>query len=289
MPSEVSVDAEGNECHWEGVAGLFKYSSRLLMRTLVEKGDSVRSSGTLAPSSTHRPKSGCERQYKMQHIWWRRKKEERERESECIAGVVAPCTRLHLNFDEAEKEALDPPSPSLPFPSASAYGAAALVSPLSPPLSFLYPFSCPCNSVTLHWQRWRTTMWTSTFTLLSSALLLALTCHAKAGETGEERNLTLVGSPCNPNNTRLLVDNNQLQSECGYLAWCDAGDLTCKVRGCRRDEWPFGFNKKARDLWPPKCGYEEFCPDEGSLCMVKVGLGEPCQLSRDGECVEDAE
>ncbi|UZJ57378.1 hypothetical protein CBS101457_006698 [Exobasidium rhododendri] len=100
------------------------------------------------------------------------------------------------------------------------------------------------------------------------------------------QNLTLVGASCNPNNTRLLVDNNQLRSDCGYLAWCDATDDTCKVRGCRRSEWPFGFNKVSRHLWPPLCPSDQFCPDEESLCMPKGALGAPCQLNRDDECLQ---
>lgn len=95
--------------------------------------------------------------------------------------------------------------------------------------------------------------------------------------------LPLVGNTCNPNNTRLLLDNNQLRSDCGYVGWCDTSNNVCKVRGCRKDEWPFGFNLVERHLWPPLCPSTQFCPDEGSSCMNKVGLGQPCQLARDGE------
>lgn len=121
--------------------------------------------------------------------------------------------------------------------------------------------------------------------MLSSLLLLCLGCitYANAAENATE--LPLVGNPCNPANTRLLVDNNQLTSDCGYVAWCDTSDNICKVRGCRKDEWPFGFNKVQRHLWPSYCPSTQFCPDEGSFCMDKVGLGQPCQLGRDGECI----
>ena len=122
------------------------------------------------------------------------------------------------------------------------------------------------------------------WTKLAPPCLSALLILGAFAKNGEERILELVGTPCNPNNTRMLVDNNQLRTDCGYLAWCDPTDNTCKVRGCRRDEWPFGFNRKVRELWPPKCNAGQFCPDEGSYCMDMVGLGAQCQLSRDGEC-----
>jgi hypothetical protein len=119
--------------------------------------------------------------------------------------------------------------------------------------------------------------------MMLSRLLLPFFLFLLIAMTTEGQNLPLVGSPCNPNNTRLLVENNQLRSDCGYVAWCDASDNICKIRGCRRDEWPFGFNKVSRHLWPPRCPTGQFCPDEESGCLQQVGLGDPCQLSRDGE------
>ena len=56
---------------------------------------------------------------------------------------------------------------------------------------------------------------------------------------------------------------------------------TCQPRGCRSDEDPFGYDVTVTPL-PPKCGIDEFCPDEGSTCQDLVLLGGACQFDRDG-------
>ncbi|PWN38406.1 uncharacterized protein FA14DRAFT_115984, partial [Meira miltonrushii] len=96
------------------------------------------------------------------------------------------------------------------------------------------------------------------------------------------------GSVCNVSNSLLLTASNQLMTDCGYLAWCDPTTSKCAARGCRREDYPFGFSTVERSLWPPKCDEEQFCPDEGSLCMYKIALGGACQLNRDDECATSA-
>lgn len=93
----------------------------------------------------------------------------------------------------------------------------------------------------------------------------------------------LMGVLCNPNNSSLLPASNQLTTDCGYTTWCDPTDNKCKARGCRRDEFPFGYHAMPRHAWPVICDAAHFCPDEGSYCMPKIALGESCQLNRDGE------
>lgn len=97
-----------------------------------------------------------------------------------------------------------------------------------------------------------------------------------------------VGKACNVNVTRLTPDSNQLQGDCGYLAWCDPTTNTCRANGCRSDDFPFAYNNIDRKIWPPKCGHGQFCPDEFSYCREKSLTGGPCQLSRDDQCVGSA-
>jgi hypothetical protein len=154
----------------------------------------------------------------------------------------------------------------------------------------------PLTSVLLFHTCWRLNRpWTLVFRSAMTALLrfallypLLLLLHIHQVISSSDY-LPLVGTACNPNNTRLLLDNNQLKSDCGYVAWCDTSDNTCKARGCRRDEYPFGYNTVERSLWPPLCSEEQFCPDEGSSCINKVGLGQGCQLNRDGELLQSRE
>lgn len=62
---------------------------------------------------------------------------------------------------------------------------------------------------------------------------------------------------------------------------------TCVPRGCRRDEFPYGYPSNATqgDL-PVMCGEGEYCLDYGSACRGTVGVGEACEMNRDGESRE---
>jgi hypothetical protein len=102
--------------------------------------------------------------------------------------------------------------------------------------------------------------------------------------TSNDNQFDKTGSACQVNHTLLLTASNQLMTDCGYLAWCDPTTNTCAARGCRREEYPFGYSKVERSKWPQKCDSHQFCPDEGSLCMDKIALGGACQLNRDDEC-----
>lgn len=82
-----------------------------------------------------------------------------------------------------------------------------------------------------------------------------------------------VGKACNVNRTRLAPDSNQLQGDCGYLAWCDPSTNTCKVNGCRTDEYPFGYNnidKKVSCL--PLCPYSNSSRHCSPSRMHRYGL-----------------
>lgn len=129
------------------------------------------------------------------------------------------------------------------------------------------------------------------FGLLFSSLMASFVQLAQAqsnNTTSDNSNndniFNKVGNPCQVNQTLLLTASNQLMSDCGYLAWCDPSSNTCAARGCRREEYPFGYSKVERSQWPKKCDSHQFCPDEGSLCMDKIALGGGCQLNRDDEC-----
>jgi hypothetical protein len=56
----------------------------------------------------------------------------------------------------------------------------------------------------------------------------------------------------------------------------------CVDKGCRRDEFPFGYRGVAFEALPPQCGADQYCPDDESSCQPLLALGQPCQLNRDG-------
>jgi hypothetical protein len=89
------------------------------------------------------------------------------------------------------------------------------------------------------------------------------------------------GGACNVGNNRLQIGTFQFWSECNSVCFCsDAG--ICEAKGCRRDDFPFGYAQGSNNL-PPKCERGQFCPDEGTACQPVLPVGSPCQLNRDGE------
>ncbi|KAE8226874.1 hypothetical protein CF319_g572 [Tilletia indica] len=58
----------------------------------------------------------------------------------------------------------------------------------------------------------------------------------------------------------------------------------CKLKGCRRDEYPFGYKGVPQDQIPPMCGPGTYCPDEENACQPLIPLGGVCQLNRDDSC-----
>ncbi|KZT54232.1 hypothetical protein CALCODRAFT_421750, partial [Calocera cornea HHB12733] len=119
--------------------------------------------------------------------------------------------------------------------------------------------------------------------LLPFALLLP---RASAGSTQQ-------GNPCNPLNTHLNPANKQLTGDCDSTAFCSSNTTgyslpdgsvgVCRAKGCRRDEYPFGYDSSS--YIPPRCPSGQFCPDEEDACQPLVALGAPCQLNRDDECL----
>ena len=92
---------------------------------------------------------------------------------------------------------------------------------------------------------------------------------------------------CNPSHNGLATGTLQFNSDCNATTWCDNGQ--CRPKGCRKDRFPLGYDAdggsrgNGKKLTPPPiCRDAEFCPDEGSQCMPKIAVGQPCQFDRDG-------
>lgn len=92
---------------------------------------------------------------------------------------------------------------------------------------------------------------------------------------------------CNPAHNGLATGTLQFNSDCNATTWCDDG--LCRAKGCRKDRYPLGYDTNdgsvgngKRILPPTLCRDTEFCPDEGSQCMPKIAVGQPCQFDRDG-------
>lgn len=93
---------------------------------------------------------------------------------------------------------------------------------------------------------------------------------------------------CDPAHNGLATGTLQFSSDCNTTTWCDSGQ--CRAKGCRKDRFPLGYdtdstgsNRNEKQITPPQlCPDTEFCPDEGSQCMPKIAVGQPCQFDRDG-------
>lgn len=92
--------------------------------------------------------------------------------------------------------------------------------------------------------------------------------------------------PCNIKLNRLLAGSLQFSSECDSQTFCNPSG-TCQRRGCRRDDFPFGYSQGDKGI-PDKCPKGQFCPDEEDLCQPLLPVGSPCQLNRDGAYREHA-
>ncbi|KAK0461380.1 uncharacterized protein EV420DRAFT_1531768 [Desarmillaria tabescens] len=82
-------------------------------------------------------------------------------------------------------------------------------------------------------------------------------------------------------NNRLQAGTYQFYSDCNSQTYC-ASNSTCAHKGCRKDEFPFGYTDP--DTMPPKCPRGQFCPDEQDQCLDVLPVGSPCQLNRDDQC-----
>lgn len=91
---------------------------------------------------------------------------------------------------------------------------------------------------------------------------------------------------CNPAHNGLTTGTLQFGSDCNATTWCNNGQ--CQPKGCRKDRFPLGYDTggskgNGKHILPPSlCSSDEFCPDEGSQCVPKIAVGQPCQFGRDG-------
>ncbi|KAI0000395.1 hypothetical protein BJV77DRAFT_973648 [Russula vinacea] len=94
---------------------------------------------------------------------------------------------------------------------------------------------------------------------------------------------------CDPAHNGLATGTLQFNSDCNVTTWCDNG--ICRNKGCRKDQYPLGYDTgdsrgNGKQIAPPPiCPVTEFCPDEGSQCMPKIAVGQPCQFDRDDSCL----
>ena len=111
--------------------------------------------------------------------------------------------------------------------------------------------------------------------LVSSTLLfLAWYSFVDAGSSRK-------GDPCNQANNTLQSGTYQFTSGCDSQTYC-AGNGTCLAKGCRINDFPFGYSQDDPGI-PPKCPHGHFCPDEEDKCIPWLPVNSPCQLNRDGK------
>jgi hypothetical protein len=108
------------------------------------------------------------------------------------------------------------------------------------------------------------------FILLVSLLLLP---HLVAAGS------TPAGGACLQLNNRVDSLTRIFQMDCDAQSYCNANS-TCVPKGCRRDEYPFGYPKDASI--PPMCPRGFYCPDEEDTCKQWLPPGSNCQMDRDG-------
>ena len=111
--------------------------------------------------------------------------------------------------------------------------------------------------------------------VLPSTLLLSLwaSVPVRAGD------VPFLGA-CNPAHQKLQEGTYQFQTDCDAMTYC-ASNSTCALRGCRSDEFPFGYSSNV--TIPNKCDKGLFCPDEQDACQAVLPVGSACQFNRDGE------
>jgi len=91
------------------------------------------------------------------------------------------------------------------------------------------------------------------------------------------------GGACTVDNNKLQLGTYEFSSDCNSVTFCDPQTSQCKKKGCRRDEFPFGYTPGA-DL-PHLCDAGQFCPDEQDACQNKLSIDSDCQLNRDGTAI----
>ena len=94
---------------------------------------------------------------------------------------------------------------------------------------------------------------------------------------------TSLGGACTTDNNHIDPATHKLITDCDEKTFCSGPQNgTCQTRGCRRHEFPFGFDP--RDELPTLCDNGSFCPDEGSQCQSTLAVGSTCQINRDDQC-----
>lgn len=91
-------------------------------------------------------------------------------------------------------------------------------------------------------------------------------------------------SNCTQKNNKLSFGTYRLSTDCESAYYC-ADNNTCAHKGCRRDDFPFGY--PPTQALPPFCPKGQFCPDEEDQCLDQLPVSSPCQLDRDGTCFRE--
>ncbi|KAJ7595660.1 hypothetical protein C8J56DRAFT_922871 [Mycena floridula] len=113
--------------------------------------------------------------------------------------------------------------------------------------------------------------------LYSTFILLFYSAFVDAGSANH-------GDPCSQGNNRLQAGTFQFFSDCNSVTFC-ADNSTCLPKGCRKDDFPFGYAQDSH-LIPPQCDTSvQFCPDEADACHDLIPVGQKCQLNRDDQCI----
>lgn len=92
------------------------------------------------------------------------------------------------------------------------------------------------------------------------------------------------GENCSVGENRLQVGNYEFFDQCDTHTFCNSTSSTCDLKGCRKDQWPYGYNSTSTNPPPPLCVSGQFCPDEQDACQPQLEVGSPCQLNRDDQC-----
>ncbi|PCH39342.1 hypothetical protein WOLCODRAFT_29486 [Wolfiporia cocos MD-104 SS10] len=121
---------------------------------------------------------------------------------------------------------------------------------------------------------------------MHGALLLAVSFSFLAQNIALCGEVTQGGS-CSTADDHIDPASHKFLSDCDDTTFCSPSSAgssngTCQPRTCRRDEFPFGYNKSPS--LPPLCSRGSFCPDEGSGCKPLLAPGQACQLNRDDQC-----
>ncbi|KAG1867327.1 hypothetical protein F4604DRAFT_1776886 [Suillus subluteus] len=112
-------------------------------------------------------------------------------------------------------------------------------------------------------------------------LLLSLTLFFSSWNTFVYAGSQSKGENCTVGNNRLQFGTYQFHSDCDAQTYCSSQG-TCQLKGCRKDQYPFGYPPDA--YIPPKCPAGQFCPDESDACQPLLPVSSPCQLNRDDQC-----